>query len=49
LLAFVPIFLHVRKVYKTENPGHLDSELKKLALSTFFLAVFMYISCNNFL
>lgn len=49
LLAFAPIFLHIYKVYKTKNPGQLDSELKKLALSTFFLAVFMYISCNKFL
>ncbi|HET8735222.1 MAG TPA: 1,4-dihydroxy-2-naphthoate octaprenyltransferase [Pricia sp.] len=49
LLAFVPAFVHVFKVYKTNSPGLLDPELKKLALSSFFLAVLMYVTCNNFL
>lgn len=49
LIAFVPIFIHLRKVYHTENTILLDPELKKLVLSTFLLAVLFYISCNNFL
>lgn len=45
LLAFVLIFVHLRKVYNTEDPVLFDPELKKLALSTFFLAVLIFISC----
>lgn len=48
LIAFVPIFIHLKRVYYTENTTLLDPELKKLALSTFLLAVLFYISCNNF-
>lgn len=49
LLAFIPILLHLRKVLKTNEPLQLDPELKKLALSTFFLALLFYISINYFL
>lgn len=49
LIAFIPIFLHMLKVYRTDNPAKLDPELKKLALSTFLLALLFYISYNNFL
>lgn len=49
LLAFVPAIVHTFKVYTTDSPGLLDPELKKLALSSFFLAVLMYVTCNNFL
>lgn len=49
LLAFVPIFHHLITVYSTRNPESIDPELKKLALSTFFLSVLVYINCNNFL
>lgn len=45
LLAFVSIFVHLRKVYNTEDPVLFDPELKKLALSTFFLAILIFISC----
>lgn len=45
LLAFVPIFVHLRKVYNTEDPVLFDPELRKLALSTFFLALLIFISC----
>lgn len=38
ILAFVPIFSHLRSVYKNNNPKELDPELKKLALSTFLFA-----------
>ncbi|MBM1107419.1 1,4-dihydroxy-2-naphthoate octaprenyltransferase [Aurantibacter crassamenti] len=45
LLAFVPIFVHLKKVYNIKEPVKLDPELKKLALSTFFLSVLIFISC----
>lgn len=47
LLAFVPIMVHLRKVQTTINPKFFDPELKKLALSTFLLAVLLLISCNT--
>ncbi|MFK7813845.1 MAG: 1,4-dihydroxy-2-naphthoate octaprenyltransferase [Maribacter sp.] len=47
LVAFVPIFVHLRKVNKTEQPRLLDPELKKLALSTFLLAIIFYITLIN--
>ncbi len=49
MLLYVPIFLHLRTVVNTENPSLLDPELKKLALSTFFLSLWFYISINYFL
>ncbi|HEA21665.1 hypothetical protein LCGC14_0915120 [marine sediment metagenome] len=49
LIAFVPIFWHLKTIYLTSNPELIDPELKKLALSSFFLAVLMYVICNNFL
>lgn len=45
LLAFVFIFVHLQKVYKTREPVLFDPELKKLALSTFFFAILIFISC----
>jgi 1,4-dihydroxy-2-naphthoate octaprenyltransferase len=45
LLAFVPIFVHLRKVYDTKDPVLFDPELRRLALSTFFLAILIFISC----
>ncbi|MFH6604116.1 1,4-dihydroxy-2-naphthoate octaprenyltransferase [Maribacter algicola] len=49
ILAFVPILLHLLKVWHTKEPIKLDPELKKLALSTFLLAMLFYITYNNFL
>ncbi|MAU72847.1 MAG: 1,4-dihydroxy-2-naphthoate octaprenyltransferase [Pseudozobellia sp.] len=49
LLAFIPIFIHLGKVYQTNEPRLFDPELKKLALSTFLLAVLLYANCNIFL
>ena len=49
VLAFLPIAIHFRKVMVTQVPKELDGELKKLALSTFLLAVLFYIAVNNFL
>ncbi|MET6990420.1 1,4-dihydroxy-2-naphthoate octaprenyltransferase [Sediminicola arcticus] len=48
LLGFVPISIHIRKVYITEQPRLLDPELKRLALSTFLLSVLFYFSFNIF-
>lgn len=44
LLAFVPLFLHIRTVYKTDAPPLLDPELKKVALSTFLFSLLFFIS-----
>ncbi|MEM8763409.1 MAG: 1,4-dihydroxy-2-naphthoate octaprenyltransferase [Bacteroidota bacterium] len=49
LLAYIPIFIHLNKTWRTEEPQKLDPELKKLALSTFLLAVLLQISVNYFL
>ena len=49
LLAFIPIFFHLQRIYRTNKPELIDPELKKLALSTILLAVLMYINCIIFL
>tara|TARA_Y100001935_G_C17307260_1_gene513143 strand:+ start:1562 stop:2467 length:906 start_codon:yes stop_codon:yes gene_type:complete len=49
LLAFVPIFVHLKNVFKTDDPSKLDPELKKLALATFLLALLFMMAVNNFL
>ena len=48
LVAFVPIFIHLNKMWKLRNTVLLDPELKKLALSTFLLSILFYFSFNNF-
>nr|WP_298998494.1 1,4-dihydroxy-2-naphthoate octaprenyltransferase [uncultured Allomuricauda sp.] len=48
-LAFIPIFIHLVKVMRTKEPIELDSELKKLALSTFLLSILFLIAVNYFL
>nr|WP_297787875.1 1,4-dihydroxy-2-naphthoate octaprenyltransferase [uncultured Allomuricauda sp.] len=49
MLAFVPLLIHLRKVMVTRTPGDLDTELKKVALSTFLLALLFLISVKFFL
>lgn len=49
MLAFVPLLIHLRTVMTTKEPVRLDPELKKVALSTFLLAVLFFISVNIFL
>ena len=39
LLAYVPIFSHLMRVYVNQDPKLLDPELKKLAISTFLFAL----------
>ncbi|GGD37759.1 1,4-dihydroxy-2-naphthoate octaprenyltransferase [Muriicola marianensis] len=48
LLAYVPLGLHALKVYRVKEPENFDPELKKVALSTFALAVFFYLAFNIF-
>jgi len=49
LLAFIPVFIHLRKVARISEAAHFDPELKKLALSTFLLAILSYLLFNYFL
>ena len=49
LVAFVPIFIHMVKVWHVNSPASLDPELKKVALSTFLMALLFYFSYYNFL
>ncbi|NNJ89214.1 MAG: 1,4-dihydroxy-2-naphthoate octaprenyltransferase [Eudoraea sp.] len=49
LLAFIPLGLHLYKVTGVKEPLAFDPELKKVALSTFFMAVLFYLGFNNFL
>jgi 1,4-dihydroxy-2-naphthoate octaprenyltransferase len=41
MMAYVPLYMHIKKVYYNKDLKNLDSELKKLALTTFFLAILM--------
>ena len=41
VIAYIPLFLHLIKVINNKDPKLLDSELKKLALTTVLLAVLM--------
>jgi 1,4-dihydroxy-2-naphthoate octaprenyltransferase len=41
LLAYIPLTKHLITVYKNQEPRLLDPELKKLALSTFALAILL--------
>lgn len=49
LLAYIPVLVHLLTVRKTQSPVLLDPELKKLALSTFLLALLFYFSYDIFL
>ena len=49
LFPYGIILVHLIKVMGTNEPVKLDPELKKLALSTFFLSVLFYITVNYFL
>ncbi len=39
IIAFIPILLNIKTVYLNQEPKQLDSELKKVALSTFLFAL----------
>ncbi len=49
LLAFIPLGVHLYKVTRVKEPQAFDPELKKVALSTFFMAVLFYLGFNIFL
>ena len=44
LAPFMILFLHLKKVRSTSEPKDLDPELKKVALSTFAIAILFLIS-----
>lgn len=44
-LAFVPLLGHLKTVHQNKAPDQLDPELKKVALSTFLLAV-LFLMCS---
>ena len=44
LVAFIPLFLNILKVYKTDIPKNLDPELKKVALSTFLFSILFFVT-----
>jgi 1,4-dihydroxy-2-naphthoate octaprenyltransferase len=39
IIAFIPLLLNIKTVYLNKDPKQLDSELKKVALSTFLFAL----------
>lgn len=49
LLAYIPLILHLKRVYDNKEHKLLDPELKKLALSTFLLSVLLSLSLIYFL
>ena len=46
LIAFIPLFINIRKVYTNESPPLLDPELKKVALSTFLFALLLLLTVS---
>jgi 1,4-dihydroxy-2-naphthoate octaprenyltransferase len=40
-IAFIPIIKHLQYVFRAKEPKLLDSQLKVLALSTFFLSILL--------
>lgn len=43
MLPFLLLILHLRKVMQTKDPRDFDPELKKVALSTFFIAIVFFV------
>lgn len=41
LIGFVPVLLHLKRIYNYQNPKEYDPELKVLALSTFVISVLL--------
>jgi 1,4-dihydroxy-2-naphthoate octaprenyltransferase len=44
LITYAPFIMHLIRVSRTDKDEDLDPELKKLALSTFFMALVFLIS-----
>ena len=49
LIAYIPLAMHLKRVAKNNDPKLLDPELKKLALSTFLLAILLSLSLIYFI
>ncbi|MEZ2414107.1 1,4-dihydroxy-2-naphthoate octaprenyltransferase [Muriicola sp. E247] len=49
LIVFIPLGLHAIKVKRINSAADFDPELKKVALSTFFMALMFYLGFNIFL
>lgn len=49
LVVFIPLGVHLFKVIRVKEPHAFDPELKKVALSTFFMALLFYLGFNIFL
>lgn len=49
VVAYFPMISHVITVYKSNDPRDLDSELKKLAISTFLMSVLLSLCLIFFL
>ena len=43
IVFYIPLFIHLKRVYNNKEPKLLDPELKKLALSTFFISLVLSI------
>ncbi|WP_439151866.1 1,4-dihydroxy-2-naphthoate octaprenyltransferase [Winogradskyella sp.] len=41
LIAFIPLFIHIKRIKKAKEPNDFDSQLKVLALSTFLYALLL--------
>lgn len=46
LAGFIPLVLHLKRVYTYQNPKEYDPELKVLAISTFLISVLISIALN---
>lgn len=44
LLAFIPLFIHLKTVKENQSSPLLDPELKKVALSTFLFSILFFVS-----
>ncbi len=44
LVAFIPLFIHYKRILIIRDPIHFDPELKKVALSTFLFSVLFALS-----
>ena len=43
-LVFVPLFLHLYCVFNVKEPKQFDPELKKLALTIFFISIVFFVT-----
>lgn len=48
VIAYIPLIKHLKTVYNNKEPRLLDPELKKLAISTFFISLILSLSLIYF-